>query len=48
MDISSYQEQFNSIFSDDSIDGYLEDPNLSVSDMIEKVRRRIDRVFIFI
>ena len=48
MDIYSDQEQFGSMFSDDSIDDYLVDPNLSVLDMIEKVRRRIDRIFIFI
>ena len=33
------------MFIEDSIDGYLEDPNLSVSDMIEKVKTIFNFMF---
>jgi hypothetical protein len=46
--ISSNQEYFKtdlSMITDDSIDEYLEDPNLSVSDMINKVKRIFNCIF---
>jgi hypothetical protein len=48
--ISSNQEYFTtdlSMITDDSVDEYLEDPNLSVSDMINKVKRIFNCIFEF-